>query len=105
MAFCPVIPRSLGILGPVISASKIPTLYPFSFNCLAIKVAMDDLPTPPFPLITPIIFLTLFKGLFSTPQLPLSLLHPPLDGHVSHVDIKSSPHYYWYLPNLYYCCF
>src|SRR5690554_2655812 len=55
----PVIPNALGIEGPVISASRTAAWWPF---LLAVTASIDvtrDLPTPPFPLTTPITFLTL----------------------------------------------
>ena len=41
-----------GMLGPVISASRRPTLWPFLFKAMAKNPATNDLPTPPLPLIT-----------------------------------------------------
>ena len=38
----------------------------------------------PLPLITAIIYLTLFKGLLSIIQVSLSFVHPSLDEHVLH---------------------
>ena len=51
-------PNILGIEGPVISASRIPTLYPLRAIVMAIKLVTEDLPTPPLPDTTPITCLT-----------------------------------------------
>ena len=55
--------KSLGILGPVISASIIPTFKPFLAIALANITVTVDLPTPPLPDITVIIFLMWLSGL------------------------------------------
>ena len=55
----PFIPNILGMDGPVISASIIPTLYPLRASSDAIDEVTNDLPTPPFPLTIPITFFTL----------------------------------------------
>ena len=47
-------PNILGIEGPVISASRIAVLLPFLRVATAIREVTRDLPTPPFPLTTPI---------------------------------------------------
>ena len=62
----PCIPKALGIEGPVISASKTAAWYPLLAILTASIAVTRDFPTPPFPLTTPITFLTLlfsFKGL------------------------------------------
>ena len=62
-------PKNLGIDGPVISASRTPTLKPFLASSIAIIPVTVDFPTPPFPLITPIIFDTLpYLGVCFPPQ-------------------------------------
>ncbi|OQA15251.1 MAG: hypothetical protein BWY63_02973 [Chloroflexi bacterium ADurb.Bin360] len=53
-------PKSLGTLGPVISASRMPTRSPCLRKPAASNAAVVDLPTPPLPLITAIMDLTLF---------------------------------------------
>ena len=55
-----VTPKIFAILGPVTSASRIPTLYPDLFNSDANKAVIDDFPTPPFPDTTAIKFSFLF---------------------------------------------
>ena len=50
-------PYIFGIDGPVTSASRIPTVYPFSRIILARDAVTSDFPTPPFPLTTPITLL------------------------------------------------
>ena len=42
----------LGILGPVMSASRRPTRLPFRLSARANRAATVDLPTPPLPLST-----------------------------------------------------
>ncbi|OQA05218.1 MAG: hypothetical protein BWY65_02427 [Firmicutes bacterium ADurb.Bin373] len=67
-AMPPLIPNILGKLGPVISASSAPTSKPFFLKPAASSDVTEDFPTPPFPLITAITFLTLlnsFTGSFS----------------------------------------
>ena len=51
-------PYIFGMDGPVISASKIPAVYPFSIIIRAREAVTSDFPTPPFPLMTPITFFT-----------------------------------------------
>ena len=46
------------MLGPYISASSTPTLAPSDSNANAKFTVVVDLPTPPFPEATAIIFLT-----------------------------------------------
>ena len=72
------------------SASKIPTLYPCLLSFLASSAVTVDLPTPPFPLITPIIFFILLLGLFSIVQVDC-LLQFPLDGHELQFPILLPP--------------
>ena len=55
-------PKALGTLGPVISASRIAVESPFLFARTARREVTIDLPTPPFPLTTPMTFFTLLKG-------------------------------------------
>ena len=50
-------PNIFWIEGPVMSASKIPTLNPSFFNLIANKDEITDFPTPPLPLPTAIILL------------------------------------------------
>ena len=50
----PWIPYILGMDGPVMSASRMPTRYPSFASWLARDAVTMDLPTPPFPLTTPI---------------------------------------------------
>ena len=52
-----VIPNDLGTDGPVISASRIPTLSPAFAHFEASRQLTRLLPTPPLPLTTPITFL------------------------------------------------
>ncbi|KAF5043268.1 hypothetical protein DSECCO2_504040 [anaerobic digester metagenome] len=54
-----VMPKDFGIEGPVMSASKIPTLCPRLCIVTASIEVTRDFPTPPLPLTTPITFLTL----------------------------------------------
>ena len=55
-------PNAFGIDGPVISASRIAVCFPMLFIFTAISAVTRDFPTPPFPLTTPITFLTLLAG-------------------------------------------
>lgn len=57
-----VMPNAFGMDGPVISASRMAVLWPFAFIFTAIIAVTKDLPTPPFPLTTPITFLTELAG-------------------------------------------
>ncbi len=57
-------PKSFGMLGPVISASRMPTFLPARVSSHASMAVIEDLPTPPFPLKTAITFSTLLN-LFS----------------------------------------
>src|SRR5665648_102154 len=50
----PVTPKIFGMLGPVMSASKTPTLYPWRIRVTANILVTEDLPTPPLPLMTAI---------------------------------------------------
>ena len=75
LALFSFIPKNLGIEGPVISPSNTPTEYPFFLNIEATIPVIVDFPTPPLPLITPIIFLTL-------PYLGNIFKLILLDGHV-----------------------
>ncbi len=52
-------PKAFGIEGPVMSASKTAVLKPSLFIITESMEVTIDLPTPPFPLTTPITFLTL----------------------------------------------
>ena len=59
--------NALGIDGPVISASRIATFFPFLLEEEASIAVTEDFPTPPFPLTIPITFFTLeslFIGAF-----------------------------------------
>ena len=62
-------PKAFGIDGPVISASMIPTLYPFALIILARDAVTSDLPTPPFPLTTPITFFTWLRAFWGSRKL------------------------------------
>ncbi|MPN04942.1 hypothetical protein SDC9_152191 [bioreactor metagenome] len=73
------------------SASNTPTLYPCLAKFFAISADTVDFPTPPLPLITPIILLILFSGLLTTEQLDCSLLQDPFDGHELQFDISIFP--------------
>jgi hypothetical protein len=82
-------PKTLGWLGPVMSASNIPTLLPCLARVEAIRPVTEDFPTPPFPLMTTKTFSILlsdpskaFSG--STPHFPGSVVHPFALGHVLH---------------------
>ena len=73
------IPRSLGILGPVMSASSMPTLKPLFCRAAAKFTVTVLLPTPPFPLpITILCFIRVIRSSVSfckalgSSQLPLS---------------------------------
>ena len=57
-----VMPNMRGILAPVMSASRIPTLLPCRFKAIASKAVTSDLPTPPLPLITAMICLISFSA-------------------------------------------
>jgi hypothetical protein len=52
----------LGILGPVISASRMPTWYPSWRSAMASSPLTSDLPTPPLPLMTAITRRILFRS-------------------------------------------
>ena len=73
----------------IISESSIPTLYPILFNFLAINAVTVDFPTPPFPLITAIIFFILLFVLFFILQVAW-LLQLFFDGHELQFDIYYS---------------
>ena len=81
----PWMPNVFGMLGPVMSASKIAVLYPLRFIRTDKYEVVSDLPTPPFPLTTPITFFTLlclFSGsimlfLESEEHVVEQLLHSP----------------------------
>ena len=78
-------PNVFGMLGPVMSASKIAVLYHLRFIRTDKYEVVSDLPTPPFPLTTPITFFTLlclFSGsimlfLESEEHVVEQLLHSP----------------------------
>ena len=55
-------PNDLGMDGPVTSASIIAVAWPRACMAEASRLVTRDLPTPPFPLTTPITFLTLLNG-------------------------------------------
>ena len=88
-----LIPKAFGILGPVTSASKIPTLKPFLFKDTAKYEVINDLPTPPLPDKTATTLLTLLRSL--SLAFLNSFAQSPLDGQVSqlcvHSDINTSP--------------
>lgn len=56
-----VIPKALGIDGPVTSASRIAVLKPFFWKLTASIEETIDFPTPPLPLITPMTFFILLS--------------------------------------------
>ncbi len=58
---CPCKPNILGMLGPVMSASSTPTLWPSRRRATASRLVTRDLPTPPLPLITATTCLTLLS--------------------------------------------
>ena len=84
-----VMPKVFGMEGPVMSASRMPTLLPRLFISLASRLVTRDLPTPPLPETTPMTCLTLLRLFVSslvgpaavrsphpeTPQLPHSCEH------------------------------
>ena len=65
-------PNAFGIDGPVISASRIAVCFPMLFIFTAISAVTRDFPTPPFPLTTPITFLTLLAGFNGSKKLVCS---------------------------------
>ena len=70
-----LIPVNLGRLGPYISASKIPTLC-LDFNKAKAKlIAVVDLPTPPFPLATAIMYFAGFNKVLFCLIFSLFFLH------------------------------
>jgi hypothetical protein len=82
-------PVSFGILGPVMSASSMPTLRPLFASWRAISTDTLDLPTPPLPLITAMVFLMLLNWFSDSKLQPpsLSVLQLPCDGQLSQFDI------------------
>ena len=66
-----VIPKVFGIEGPVTSASRIAVLYPRRCIAAARSDVTSDLPTPPFPLTTPITFFTFESSFCGTRKLSL----------------------------------
>jgi hypothetical protein len=56
-------PNILGILGPYMSASNRPTFAPLFDNATARVLLIVDLPTPPLPDATAIIFVVVFTVL------------------------------------------
>ena len=60
---CSCTPKALGMDGPVMSASRMPTLSPRRRMIVLISEVTRDLPTPPLPLTTPITFFTWLSGL------------------------------------------
>ena len=56
----PSTPNILGMFGPWMSASSIPVNNPFFWKASAKLAATVDLPTPPFPLMTAILYLIFF---------------------------------------------
>ena len=89
-----VTPNVFGMDGPVMSASRMPTLLPRLFISLASRLVTRDLPTPPLPDTTPMTCLTLLRLFVSsfvgppevrsphpeTPQLPHSCEHSSAIG-------------------------
>ena len=61
-----------GIDGPVMSASKIAVFLPFRWDKTARRDVTSDLPTPPFPLTTAIIFLISEKTFGSAAKLDVA---------------------------------
>ena len=88
---CSWMPYIFGMDGPVISASRIPAVYPFSIIILAREAVTMDLPTPPLPLITPMTFLTAEYGFAGFLKSFIWLVHvdawehpaQPSEGHPS----------------------
>ncbi len=89
---CSCMPKALGMDGPVISASRMAACLPRRLIATASKEVTILLPTPPFPLTTPITFPILLSSCGATKksagfalreaqfseQLPQSLLQPSL---------------------------
>src|SRR5690554_4920297 len=78
-------PNILGILEPVISASRIPVLYPWRASSTATSEVTEDLPTPPLPLITAI-----------TWPILLNLLGASFSMTFFSVDNQNPPHLFFY---------
>ncbi len=64
------IPSISGMLGPYMSASSSPTLAPACCSASARFSDTVDLPTPPLPLATPMIFLTVAMPVSSSSERP-----------------------------------
>ena len=85
------IPNALGIDGPVISASRIPTLAPVARMRHAIREVTKDFPTPPLPLTTPMTFFTELAGFNFSRKLCGSLvLLPQFAEHVPQLWVQFS---------------
>ena len=85
------IPNALGIDGPVISASRIPTLAPVARIRHAIKEVTKDFPTPPLPLTTPMTFFTELAGSnFSRKLCGSFVLLPQFAEHVPQLWVQFS---------------
>ncbi len=65
----PFKPKHFGMLGPVMSASSIPTEHSRRRRVVASIEVTRDLPTPPLPLTTPITFFTLLNAFWGSIRL------------------------------------
>ena len=65
-----------------------PTLYPARFIAAASDAVTNDLPTPPFPLTTPITFLTLDAAFIGSLAIPPPALFFALLGHPSQLSFE-----------------
>ena len=87
----PVRPYIFGMEGPVMSASRIPTLYPLAAIAFAREPVTKDFPTPPLPLTTPITFFTELAGFNFSRKLCGSLvLLPQFAEHVPQLWVQFS---------------
>ena len=64
-----VTPKAVGAEGPVMSASRTPTRFPFRAMATASMDVTVDLPTPPLPETTAMTFFTLALGFSSASRL------------------------------------
>ncbi len=65
----PFRPKHLGMLGPVMSASSMPTEHSRRRRVVASMDVTRDLPTPPLPLTTPMTFFTLLSAFWGSMRL------------------------------------
>ena len=70
-------PKDFGMDGPVMSASRMATLWPRLFISEASRLVTRDLPTPPLPDTTPITCLTLVRLLGARVLGPASAVRSP----------------------------